>query len=90
MKTADDFKKVYENRKESGAGIYNWHIHTCSMCGYLCGFVFENNGEVRYDSGCYCLFQPTRLSSWEAVASHFNMQKDKKYIEEMKQFWGFS
>lgn len=55
MKTPEEFKKQSEIKN-----ITFWGIHNCSMCNYLCGFVFQD-GLVYYDSGCDC----TRRSSIE-------------------------
>lgn len=29
-------------------------VHVCGVCGYLCGFVWQN-GQVCYDEGCRCV-----------------------------------
>jgi hypothetical protein len=29
------------------------HVHDCSICGYPCGFIIENN-QLVYDHGCLC------------------------------------
>lgn len=62
------------------------------MCNYACGYVFSPDYEqVGYDSGCDCtrryIINP---SSYEDIASHYNMQKNDDYIKKMDEFWGFS
>ena len=96
-KTIDDFK-----RQAKVKNITRWIIHHCSMCNYPCGYSICNE-HVRYDSGCSCSRSPTRQSSWEELAKHYNNnagsddaeERFKKnplfgeVIEEMNNFWGF-
>lgn len=82
MKTEEDFKKAVEERN-----ITEWRIHNCSLCGYPCGYVF-NEGRVGYDSGCDCT-GGSHLSSrsyWD-VAHFYNTQTNPEYIAKMDEFW---
>ena len=85
-KTADDFKNLIDTLE-----IDRWILHNCSFCSYQCGFVFQRNGRVYYDNGCICTnnFNNLRISSFEEVAEHYNIQKDESCIKEMNEFWGF-
>ena len=90
MKNIEDFIKQAVAKK-----ITRWNIHSCSICGYQCGF--QINGEdVKYDSGCYCSIQPFRQSSWEELAEHYNNNQrennpdiKQETLDEMDKFWGF-
>jgi hypothetical protein len=71
-------------------GITKWLIHDCSMCGYPCGYYFEQNGEVYYDNGCDCTRRYVyRKVSWEDVANHYNIQDHPDCIKRYDNFWGF-
>ena len=73
--------------------IRSWGIHNCSLCDYLCGYIFfsEYHGfEVLYDNGCDC----TRRyvigpRNWENVSDLYNIQKSPEVIKQMNEFWGF-
>lgn len=85
MKNAQDFQKSARENK-----IVQWTIHQCSMCDYPCGYIFEPNGDVSYDSGCDCVtYTNIQPCSWEDVASHYNLQTNPQVIEEMDDFWKF-
>jgi hypothetical protein len=62
-----------------------WRLHNCSMCRYPCGYIFDEKGEVSYDSGCYCVrsMPPHRPSDFQDVANQINMQND----EWRKKMW---
>lgn len=69
------------------AGFYK--LHSCSMCGYECGWLFVEDA-LFYDSGCYC----TRGSNLRAIGdseldfylepSHGHISNIEKFIEENK------
>jgi len=87
LRTAEEFREQAKARN-----IKRWPIHDCSMCGYECGYLFNEAGEVAYDSGCDCVLSlGDRISprEWENVAEHYNMQSSENYIKEMDEFWGF-
>ncbi len=86
MKTGDDFRKAAEEKN-----ISKWNIHDCSICGYLCGFVFSGDHQhVAYDSGCDCTGREHyQHRIWESVAQHYNLQSHPEVIKEMNKFWGF-
>jgi len=85
-RTAEDFAQ-----RAQELGLIAWRIHDCSMCKYLCGFLFGTDGRVAYDAGCYCVRSSTlRPSSWEEVASHYNIQENAKLIANYDYFWGFA
>jgi len=72
--------------------IRKFELHKCSICNYPCGFIFKNNfQDVLYDHGCDCTrLSLHRITSWEEVASLYNMQSDEKYIKKTNEFWRFS
>ena len=86
MKTENDFKEAVKAK-----GINFWQVHSCSLCGYGCGFMFEGH-LVDYDSGCYCTSCPSLPGKrdWADVANFYNSQKNPSVIREMDEFWGFS
>lgn len=61
-----------------------WKVHDCSMCGYPCGYLF-NDDEVAYDSGCDCVrYSPViQPRTYADVANQINMQND----EWRKKLW---
>lgn len=82
MKTADDFKQAVEDR-----GITKWPVHDCSICGYPCGYIFQE-GLVGYDSGCDCVnYTNIQLRSYEDVAEFYNRQTHPDYVAIMNKFW---
>lgn len=88
MKTAKDFEDVIKNR---GPQFQQWNIHDCSICGYPCGYVFEN-GHVRYDSSCDCVKYGSSIKyrTYQEIADHYNMEDHVDCIKEMNKYWGFS
>ena len=82
-KKIEDFKKQAKEKN-----ITRWNIHTCSMCGYQCGFIIQGD-KLYYDNGCYCSMNPPTSRDWQYLANHYNMQENKKVIKEMDKFWGF-
>ena len=68
-----------------------WPIHNCSICGYECGYVFDDDAEkVAYDSGCYCIgIKNINEISWNRLANYYNMQTNEDTIKMMNEFWGF-
>jgi hypothetical protein len=93
LKTVEELKAQKEKH-----GYIGWNIHECSICHYMCGFVFQKDGdEVAYDNGCRCSMQPMRPSSWEEVAEHYNRNQREnnktisdEALEEMEMFWQFN
>ncbi len=85
-RTPEEFKEAAKRIKPR-----RWHMHDCSICGYQCGYIFEDNPElVFYDSGCKCvMYRTVRPSSWESVANHYNIQDNDEVIKDMNNFWGF-
>lgn len=85
MKTAQEFKQQAETKN-----ITEWHIHTCSLCGFHCKYVFTSNA-VFYNSGCDCMRGPYNIQprNWERVADHYNMQNQPEVIKKYNEFWGF-
>lgn len=75
--------------------IDKWHIHTCSMCGYQCGYLFlirNDKVEVRYDAGCRCARGPRELRSMTDALQHIQINCNRKTGQahnEHAQFWGF-
>jgi hypothetical protein len=72
----DNLTESFLKSKVIEKGIVRWDIHSCSMCGYQCGFLFhletdagkggsdtgrdEPNVDVSYDNGCYCFLLSRR------------------------------
>lgn len=86
MKTAQQMQKAaIENN------INDWKIYNCSICDYLCGFIFDINKEfVIYDNGCNCTGRYfERSSQWDEVADFYNIQSNTKVIAKMNEYWGF-
>jgi hypothetical protein len=95
-RSPEEFKKAALEKD-----LYQWSIHDCSLCGYDCGFIFDREGNVSYDSGCYCSRQPVRPSSWEEVADHYNRNagspdkeeraaknpRFRELVEDTNEFW---
>jgi hypothetical protein len=72
-----------------------WNIHTCSICGYECGYIFkitkQNNVLVSYDNGCYCTSVPQqRRTSIQNLIEHINMQDNENVIQEYNKFWNWN
>lgn len=68
-------QEVEEAVKKSG--ITRLHIRNCSMCNYPLAYLFEQ-GDVGFDAGCDCVtYHNIRLSSYQAVADHVNIQNDE-------------
>lgn len=86
MKAIEEFKDAAKEKD-----IIFWNIHTCGMCGYRCGFLFDGD-TVMYDSGCGCVTYGPVITprSWEDVADQYNMQKSEKCIAKYDAFWGFT
>lgn len=83
-KTEQDFINKIISKK-----ITRWDIHNCSICGYTCGYIFENS-KVYYDNGCFCIScQNIREASFSEILNHYNQQTNQQYINEMNKFWGF-
>jgi hypothetical protein len=70
--TAEELKQAIKEK-----GITRWDIHECSMCGYLCGYVFVGE-QVFYDSGCDCMSYGNKLNprNWGDVVDQYNRQID--------------
>ena len=85
MRSPSEFQKsVQENE------LTHWPIHDCSLCHYPCGYIFNKDGNVFYDSGCDCVaYTNLQPRSWEDVAEHYNQQSNADYIKEMDTFWKF-
>lgn len=83
MKEAKEFKE-----QATKNNIKEWRIHDCSICGYPCGYIFEED-RVLYDSGCDCSYGGESLRDWDDVAEHYNMQTNEDVIKKMNLFWGF-
>jgi hypothetical protein len=68
MKTKEELKEQAEK-----IGLSFWKIHTCSMCGYDCGYVIQGEN-VGYDSGCDCTYGRGGIQqrSWEELTEAFN------------------
>ncbi len=85
MKTSEDFKKsVIEN------GINFWPVRTCSICGYLIGYVFEED-KISFDSNCDCVsyITPAQVSSYNDVAFTYNNLINPETIKETDEFFKF-
>jgi len=72
--------------------IKRWDIHNCSICNYLCGFVFEiieDRVNVYYDAGCYCVKLDELYSnrSIKDIIEYIRLQSNLDYINECKRFW---
>jgi hypothetical protein len=89
MKTGEDFKKTVQEHH-----IEYWPIHNCSMCNYLCGFLFNFAGhEVVYDAGCNCTRwgYSRSLRDWDNVAEQYNLNiKNADIIKKYNEFWKFN
>lgn len=85
MRTVEEFKKQAKLKN-----ITKVWVHDCSICKYPCGYIINNDATVTYDSGCDCVsYHGYRPSSFDEVASFYNIQTDEKVIQEMDEFWGF-
>jgi len=97
MKQAEDFKKAAKEKN-----ITRWTINHCIMCNYPCGFIIKRD-VVRYDSGCNCVWEGERPSSFEEIARTYNLnagasdrkEREEKYpafkesVEADDRLWGF-
>ena len=80
--TFDDMKKAVIER-----GISFLPFHQCSMCGYMCGYIIHE-GEVEYDTGCYCVNSTTlRSSHWDEVYRSYAVQNEE-VKKQMLRDWG--
>jgi hypothetical protein len=76
--------------------LTRWDMHTCSMCGYQCGFRFEKDTDpaslvVYYDPGCRCcLLGRWEKRSWSDVYRHITLQIHEKVVEKYCKFWGLT
>jgi hypothetical protein len=65
------------------AGFYK--LHSCSMCGYDCGWFFDNE-QMYYDSGCDCtrryIATPSPISDlyFYLNPSHGHISNIEKFI----------
>lgn len=87
MKKADDFKTAAKEK-----GIIFWPVHNCSICDYECGFLFYEfpGNDVVYDHGCHCTWKKNfTAQAWDDVAKQYNIQGNKKVMQEYAEFWGF-
>ena len=86
MRSAQEFEQAVGDRKLGGL-----HLRDCSLCGYPIAYYFGSEG-VSLDTGCDCVnYGPViRPSSWQAVADHYNAQKNAEYIAKLDSWFGFS
>jgi hypothetical protein len=56
------------------ANITSVDHHMCSLCGYMTKYVVGDDGELWFDSGCYCSSGGWRSSSYQDAANWINMQ----------------
>jgi hypothetical protein len=93
IRTADELKQqAIKNH------IDFWPVHNCSICGYACGYYFENNHEdVFYDAGCDCVnYSNVQKRSWENLADNYNLNQPEnnpkikqEYLDELNKIWKF-
>jgi len=64
------------------------NTHTCSLCGYECGYVLQQ-GELYYDSGCSCTYQSNNLEprDWQSLADVYNSLTDLDRKAEFEKIW---
>ena len=71
-----------------------WTIHSCSMCGYPCGYMInikpkEGEGIVFYDRGCDCGgSQNVDARTFEDMYGHYNMQTNADVRRDMEKVFG--
>jgi hypothetical protein len=90
MKTIKDFQRQAREKN-----IERWDIHSCSICGYNCGYIIRGD-VVTYDSGCRCIWMGEHDSSWEELSDHYNRNTPEinpeikeEYTKKVNDFWGF-
>jgi len=92
IKTADELKQ-----QAIAKNITFYPVHNCSMCGYQCGYVIEND-KVGYDSGCDCTYNAggIELRDWDDLARSYNMNQPEnnsrispKFLDELNKTWQF-
>jgi len=59
------------------SGITKLDHHDCSMCGYMCAYLFRD-GLVGFDAGCNCVtYHDIRQASYQEIADWINMQNEE-------------
>ena len=92
IKTKEELKLQAEK-----IGLEKWTVHTCSMCGYPCGYLIKGE-EVFYDSGCFCVGRvDIEKRSWDDLAKTYNMNQPERnpkisqeYLDELEKVWQFN
>jgi len=89
-RTIKDFEEAVIKKK-----ITEWFIRNCLLCEYPLRFVFSIKGEnvsVGFDAGCDCVRQrgPIHKRRMKSVKYQYDLQSNRKVIDEYDQFWGFN
>jgi len=94
IRTAEELKAQAKIKK-----ITFYPVHECSMCGYMCGYVFANDWEaVGYDAGCDCTYgSQVEMRDWNSLAETYNMNQpernpkiDQKFLDDLDKIWQFN
>ena len=73
------------------ANVTSVPSHPCSFCGHLVGYRIID-GELWYDSGCECVYNPDSLQrrSWQAAADYINMQTSLEWRNKIAAQFGLN
>jgi hypothetical protein len=55
------------------AGISRIDHHDCSICGHMVCYTV-NQGQLFFNPGCGCSWEPPQYRSWQSAADFINMQ----------------
>ncbi len=91
IKTSDELRAQAQYK-----GITKWTIHSCSMCGYPCGYIIDGD-TVAYDSGCDCVtYTNIKPRSWDDLAEAYNLNQPENnpviepaYLDKLDKVWQF-
>ena len=90
--------KTEEQLKEQAKlkNITFFPVHSCSMCGYRCGFIIKDEN-VSYDSGCGCVaYIDIQPKTWEDLTYIYNLNQPENnpkikqnFLDELNETWKF-
>lgn len=62
-----------------------YDLHSCSMCGYPCGWSYEQ-GVLGYDNGCWCTSNPQGWHPVEESELDFYLEPSRGHIKNITEF----
>jgi hypothetical protein len=81
---SDKYSAEWVAEQVAANGYTQLDHHDCSMCGYICRYVFEPRNVVYFDPGCYCTSgSGPRFASYEDVAGWLAMQSSDEIRESI-------